>query len=314
MVLKRIALSGASGMVGRAIIQEMIARGVTGSLSSRKPVAFDHPSFSWSHWDLLEWKDPEELGDIFGDVDAVIHAGASVPTPAMTLGHKEMFDTNVRSCLALGEWAISCDIPLVYISGAIVYEDSEAELLEEASRIRAGGFGGFYGSTKFLAEQVLFALVEKGLRLTVLRPTSIYGPGMSKEKIIPKFLIKSMNGEQIRLRPPVKDKVNLIHSSDVARASIDVIESEVFGVFNLAGPSEVSIEEIADACVVNVGAGRTAVESEGDMTESTVRYRLSCRKANEKFGYEARIALSEGIRSILIEDFNEHLEETAKKG
>ncbi|SVB45561.1 uncharacterized protein METZ01_LOCUS198415, partial [marine metagenome] len=30
-------------MVGRAIIQEMIARGVTGSLSSRKPVAFDHP-------------------------------------------------------------------------------------------------------------------------------------------------------------------------------------------------------------------------------------------------------------------------------
>ena len=315
MVLNRVGLSGATGMLGRAIAREMIGRGITGSLSSRTTIDSNHSSFSWSHWDLTEWKNPEELGDVFGKIDAVIHAGASVPSPGMAvINHKEIFDANVRSCLALGEWAISEEIPLVYISGAIVYDNAEEDFLVETSPVRSGGFGGFYGSTKLLAEQVLFALQDKGLRLAVLRPTSIYGPGMHEEKMIPKFLSKLLNGEEIQLRPPIKDRINLIHSSDVARATIDVIECGGRGVFNLAGPSEVSIEEIANACVSAVGAGRVTVEPEEVLSEPTVRYRLSSRKAREKFGFEAKMTLPEGIHTILVEDFGGHLESVNENG
>ena len=68
MVLNRVGLSGATGMLGRAIAREMIGRGITGSLSSRTTIDSNHSSFSWSHWDLTEWKNPEELGDVFGKI------------------------------------------------------------------------------------------------------------------------------------------------------------------------------------------------------------------------------------------------------
>ena len=304
MVLSKVGLSGASGMVGGAIIREVLVRGMTGRLSSRKTPEVNHPSLHWSPWDLIEWKTPNGIDNIFSGVDAVIHAGASVPGSGPELSNKQLFDANVRSCLALGEWAIDREVPLVYVSGAVVYEDSGQDRMVETSPVNSTGLGGFYGSTKFLAEQVLFSLGEKGLDLIVLRPTSIYGPGLSKEKMIPKFLRKSLDGEEILLQPPVNDKINLIHSSDVARASLDAIESGVSGVFNLAGPSEVSIEEIANACVVNVGAGRVTIKPGVAPREPTIRYRVSCNKANEKFGYEAKIHLSEGIRTVLLQDFH----------
>ena len=69
MVLSKVGLSGASGMVGGAIIREVLARGMTGRLSSRKTPEVNHPSLHWSPWDLIEWKTPNGIDNIFSGVD-----------------------------------------------------------------------------------------------------------------------------------------------------------------------------------------------------------------------------------------------------
>ena len=45
-----------------------------------------------------------------------------------------------------------------------------------------------------------------------------------------------------------------------------------------------------------------------------MRYRLSSRKAREKFGFEAKMTLPEGIHTILVEDFGGHLESVNENG
>ena len=58
---------------------------------------------------------------------------------------REIFNANVRSCYAIGQWALERNIPMVYISGAIVYADILKQNQTEDSELGWNGFGGAYG-------------------------------------------------------------------------------------------------------------------------------------------------------------------------
>ena len=76
MVLKRVALTGASGMVGRHTIANLSDRLIDIVATSRSAPPFIPKGLIWREWDLREWKSPDELNDIFGPVDAILHVGS----------------------------------------------------------------------------------------------------------------------------------------------------------------------------------------------------------------------------------------------
>lgn len=293
MVLEKIGLTGATGMLGRHIYAALKSAGMEIFPTSRSI----HVSFA--KWDLCEWLSHDEFDAIFPEVDAIVHAGASV-NRSEEEGEAYMFNANVRACLNLGQWALSRNIPVIYISGAIVYEDSYALLQSESAMTGWKGLGGFYGFSKLLAEDVMLRLRQQGLKIAILRPTSIYGNNLHKEKLVQRFLGLAVSDQAIELSAPAEDRVDLIHAADVARAVISVLKHNKWDTFNLSSACPISIKELAQACIDVAGKGRISISSKTTSNyQSSVMYSLDCEYAAESLKWRPLVGIHLGLNMMI---------------
>ena len=291
--MAKVALTGSTGMVGRHM---------TALLEKNK---FNIVNVDREIWDLSEWKSFEELDAIFSGIDAVFHFGAYTPS-ASTANHKPdqrststIFDVNIRSCACLAEWASSRNIPVIFLSGATVYRDPHAFNILECAEKTTKTFGGFYGFSKYMAEQILDHYIATGLRAVILRPSSIYGTGMPKDRLIAAFVRLAEQGDVISIVEPVDNKINLIHASDVAHAALQAYEKRAWGTYNIAASRNVTINELANQCVELAGKGMVKVIQADSITAKFVRFDLNYDHAKNRFGYKPGVDIGEGIKGML---------------
>jgi len=298
MVLKNIALTGSSGMLGRHFIEIMVEKKISAQLTSRTSPKLLPNNVAWKFWDLVDWKTPDELDELFDNVDALIHAGAFVVTSQDPKKNQNLFDANVRACVNLSEWALVKDIPVVFISAATVYENPfKKQIVESDPLTTKESIGGFYGYSKLLAEKVFYYFMDKGLKLCILRPSSIYGYGISKKSLVSKWLYIAAQNKIIEISPPIDDTINLIHASDVSQAAMDALEQEAWGIYNIASQN-VRIKEIAKTCIDIVGKGKINISLINTSREPSQKYNLSYCKANETFGFYPRFSFNDGLAKM----------------
>jgi len=298
MVLSSIALTGASGMLGRHVAPALAAAGFQ-VIACARHNEWGAAVSEARVWDLTQWRSFDELDALFEGARAIVHAGAMVPKPGEPFNDARMFDANVRACLNLGEWALDRAVPVVHISGAIVYASSDREGIEETAPIGYSGLGGFYGLSKLLAEDMFRRLQQRGLRVAMLRPSSMYGAGLAATKMLSVFLAIAAKGGSIELTPPVDDRVDLIHAADVASAVVKVLGAEIWDTFNLASGHSVSVLDIANACIAAAGKGKIEVQDAGQgVRRPSRRFCLNCARAERDLGWAPRIALEQGIATL----------------
>ena len=297
MVLGRVGLTGATGMLGCHLQSALNAAGVdvvSVSRTSKDGVAV---------WDLAKWLKHDELDQLFSGVQAIVHAGALVQSTDQ-VDQSNMYDTNVRACFNLGQWALSRDIPLVHISGAIVYADPFLPIQDESAPLGFSGLGGFYGFSKLLAEDVLLRLRQQGLNLALLRPTSIYGHGIDERKMVKHFLSLALADNVIELSEPTEDRVDLVHAADIARAVVAVLRHESWNTLNLASGDPISIKALAEACVEVSGRGRIVISGHRPRdSRPKVTYSLNISRAKESLGWAPVIGISRGLKMLLSKQY-----------
>lgn len=297
MVMKKVGITGASGMVGRSFLDALSKHDIHSIATCRSTGKRSTGNSSWVKLDLSQWHERNELDGLFPDIDAFIHLGALVPkNESENHAYRELINVNTRSCIYLADWASSRNIPLVFLSSSTVYADPERDDIKESDGKTSGGLGGFYGFSKLLAEQSLQYFIRNGLRLCILRPSSIYGFGLPENKMIPKFIIDASQDHTIELQPPVDDKINLIHSHDVAEAMLQALENEAWGVFNIASEDYTTILEIAQTCVRVIGKGRVIIRDDNPVRPPIKRFGLNCDLAKECFNFHTHCNLEDGIR------------------
>lgn len=284
-------------MLGGHLLSECARLEITCRCASRsRPVALPRDS-AWARWDLCEEISQAALDDLFSGAQAIVHAGAAVPSAREAHTTGALFDANVRSALVLGEWARARSLPLVFISGAIVYASPDRVGIKESDEVGPGGSAGFYGFSKYLGELIFQQFARQGLRLCILRPSSIYGYGLDHTKMISNFLNASMRNEVIELVPPLADAVDLVHASDVARATIQALEHEAVGVYNIASGHMSKVRAVAETCLEIAGTGSIRTIGESDRSP-TRRFGLDCSAAQESFSYSPRMSLSRGLADM----------------
>jgi UDP-glucose 4-epimerase len=279
-----VAVTGAFGMTGRHIIDAL-------TRSSSRCIEVGR-----EQWDLRQWKDTDELDRVFGDAQAIVHVGAAVPSPGQAIPDKDIFDANVRACLCLGEWCLSRDRSLVLISGATVYASPTAIGIIEGAPLVTQPVSGLYGLSKLLAEQVLGTLAARGLRLGILRPSSVYGCGIPATRMVGSFLARAARGQDIVLKPSIDEKINLLHASDLGSAVKRLLDVGAWDIFNIAAAKASSVVEIAQTCVSVVGKGRVVLPIDANDNSGVTRYQLDYSKATAAFGYVPAIELAVGLR------------------
>ncbi|MDR3723641.1 MAG: TIGR01777 family oxidoreductase [Terracidiphilus sp.] len=230
-------LSGASGMLGTALLQELLQRN-TPTLQLVRSIRPN--GSSQIVWDPAAAVPVEHPSQIEGCRAAIHLSGANVGAQRWTSAYKrEMTESRVRTTRALAETLANLKNPpqTILVASAVgIYGDRGDEILDETSSQGSGFLAGLCRQWEQAAEPARAA----GIRVVHLRLGVILGPhGGALQKVLPLF--------RLGLGGPLgngRQWMSWISLADAVRAIFFAVESpQINGPLNLVSPSPVTNAE-----------------------------------------------------------------------
>jgi ADP-L-glycero-D-manno-heptose 6-epimerase len=169
-------VTGAAGFIGSNLVRALNDRG------ERNIIAVDNLATADKFrnlvdCDIADFVDKRDFlaglaaGDYDGAVDAVFHQGACSDT--MATDGRYVMENNYRYSVALLDFCINQDAPLVYASSAAVYGASSGFREERACEQPLN----VYGYSKFLFDQVVRRRLDDAIaQIAGFRYFNVYGP------------------------------------------------------------------------------------------------------------------------------------------
>ena len=186
-----IAVTGGTGFVGQALIEQARAQGVAVQALARKPQE-RRDGVDWIAGDL---GDRRGLARLVAGVEAVIHVAGLTHAQ----NSAEFEEANVAGTLAVIEAAHAAGVQrLVFVSSLSAREPGLSA----------------YGASKARAERVVKA---SGLDWTIVRPPTVYGP---RDKDVFELFRSAKWGV---IPTPKEGRSSLIHVDDLARLLLALV-------------------------------------------------------------------------------------------
>ncbi|MGA7987681.1 MAG: NAD(P)-dependent oxidoreductase [Candidatus Dormiibacterota bacterium] len=253
-----ILLTGASGFLGRRVVELMIAEGqdvVSLGRSAPEPTAASTVRFMAV--DLTDRDAVHRAAAAVGDVDGVIHLAALVPKTSSEDEAANAFACNVMGTVHLFEAFGRPGQANVFASTAEVYGLPESHApLDEDSPVRPRSW---YGASKAAAELYCTALERRGaMRMATLRFTVLYGAGDTISRAVPNFVRSAVQGDPIRIFGG-EELRDYLHVDDAARAVHLAWKHRITGTFNAGSGRGIAVRDAASA-ILHIAGGESAVE------------------------------------------------------
>ena len=262
----RLLVTGASGFVGRGLLDWLAARGHTGVATGRTPPAY-HPQ-GWSAACrgefLLGGRAAGPDGQHGGPFDALVHMEVKQHVPRPTPADVEEFRRgNVAGTRDWLEWAARQGVGRVVFTSSI--KAVPAQDGEEAVGVAADP-GSDYGRSKADAERLVqdWALAAPGRSAAILRPAPVYGPG--NEANLAAFVLQILAGRPCLVgrgdtRKSVVSRTNLAAAIEFAAAACgeaavrrEAVGRERLEVYNVSDLETHSLAELAGLVAEIAGA------------------------------------------------------------
>jgi len=247
----RIAITGASGNVGSALLRRLAERGghdVVGVVRRRPPEVEPFAGAEWHTVDLSRDEDAPALAAAFTGVDAVVHlAWGFQPT------HREDYlaELGVGGTRRVIEAVTSAGVPhLVHMSSVGAYSPKQDDMPVDESWPTDGMKTSMYSRHKAAAERLLDQLESErsGPVVTRLRP-GIVGQGSAGSALL-RYGLPGLVPRSLLSHVPVvpldrRLAIPMVHADDLAEATVLALESSAPGAFNVAAAPAVTAEDIA---------------------------------------------------------------------
>ncbi|MFM9086020.1 MAG: NAD-dependent epimerase/dehydratase family protein [Acidimicrobiia bacterium] len=212
---RRVAVTGAAGLIGGAVTARLAAAGDEVLGIDAKPSASHHRSVRWLTADV---RDDAVLDGLAAfRPDEVIHAaahpgGRSLAEPSTNVA------VNAHGSMRLFEWCADHGSSVTFLSSSVVYGRGDGRPLSEDSPLAPGTV---YGVGKVACEQWLRVLAEgRGLRWRVLRLFATYGaghePGLD-QGIVNVMLTQLRRGTTVVVKGSPDRVRDMVYVDDVAR-------------------------------------------------------------------------------------------------
>lgn len=290
-------MTGAQGMLGRHICSVLRDCGFKVLQVQRRQSKLRNTKC----WDLRKWLSNHDLDKVFEKAQAVVHAGALVETK-LTSETKTMYDINVRSCVNLAGWAFVRNIPIIFISTGAVYANTKKRKIVETDALGWNNSAKIYGFTKIMAEDALRRYQSRGLKLAVIRPSAVYGSGLSPRSIIAKFLNQASANNTLKIKEPVKDTLNFVHAYDVAMAIVKILKKKKWDTFNISGQKSISIYNLAKNCV-SIGKKRTIfIIKKIKCRQAEHNFNLNSNKAHKILNWMPQLNFKESLKKLYLKN------------
>jgi nucleoside-diphosphate-sugar epimerase len=212
----RVAVTGASGFIGRHVMRDLAARGDEVRAVARP---FERAS----------------LADRFRRVDVVVHLAGVVSATR----ESEYIDANVTSTRIVAEAVRDAGVRLVHISSLAAAGPAPATAPRREEDAPAPMTA--YGRSKLEGERAILAV--DGLRWTILRPGVVYGPG--DRALLPLF--RMARGALLPLVGRATAAYTCIHVGDLVQTIAAAIDRDVSGETMFVGhATPVSARELLE--------------------------------------------------------------------
>jgi len=239
--MKKLIITGASGLIGSNLISLLSGKWEIHALSRKEPVK-TNSSLHYHQMDLTKEVDFLQLPD---KVDAIIYLAQSEYFRDFPLKAPEIFQVNTVQMLRMLDYARRIGVSrFIYASSGGVYGSSEKSLAEEIS-IPASGNIGFYLSSK-LCSEIVAENYAAYMNIVLLRFFFVYGKGQKRGMLIPRLIDSVKDGYPITLQGKNGIRINPVHVSDAVRAIEEALSLEGCFRINVAGPDILSLREIGD--------------------------------------------------------------------
>jgi nucleoside-diphosphate-sugar epimerase len=231
-----VLLTGARGFVGRAVLDELVARGVPVQAVSRSACA-PQPGVTWHRADLL---DPGDRARLLAEARAprLIHCawevthGAFWTSPANDLWRAASRDLVAGFLAGGGQRVIGLGSCAEY-DAAAPGPWNEARPLAPATRYGREKAGLFSDLERIAGEKLLWA-----------RLFHLYGPGEDPQRLIPSLIAALRDGRpaEVRAARLVRDYASTAH---VARGLVRLLDSPASGAMDIGSGEARTLGQLA---------------------------------------------------------------------
>lgn len=228
--LKRVAVLGCKGMLGRALGEELVRQDV-------KPLLLDLPAF-----DIAE---PQSVRWLFGSVkpDVVVNAAGYTNVDGAESEAEPAERANVTGPRLLAEATAESGCVLVHVSTDYVFDGTKREPYTERDQPSPKGV---YARTKFEGER---AVRRSGARHLIVRTAWLYAPW--GRNFVLAILGKAKEGEPLRV---VGDQQGSpTYAPDLACAILDLVAGEAEGTVNVVNSGATTWFDLAAEAVKLAG-------------------------------------------------------------
>lgn len=290
--MKKILITGSNGFLGKKIASRLTSE-------NYKVIGFDKVDKNNS----MEYKfikgnflDLEVVKKALSDVDLCIHAGAVSNLNYAKNNFLKTIDVNVKGAGNVAKVCEKYDIPLVYISSCCVYGSTNSYPTAEGDKKNPVEI---YGCTKFAGEQIVRGLKNtSNLDATILRYSTVYGPGMRPSLAIYIFLKNAIEGRTLQIHGSGKQTRSFIYIEDLIDATMNVIERDIRGeVINIAGGEEISIYELSKKVLDLTGRDfQENIEFVEDRPGQIMKENIDISKAKKLLNWKPKIDIDKGLK------------------
>lgn len=303
-----VAITGATGFIGRHLITHLASRGTTVRAVVRPDSPRQAPPEAITVRAPL---DRDALTPAFAGADIVVHLAGVVASSR----HDVFDDVNVRGTKAVAEAAQRAGARLIHVSSQAAAGPAPAAAPRTESDPPRPLTA--YGRSKLAGERVVES--TGGLEWTILRPGAVYGPG--DRAMLPLFQLVSGRVMPVVGRPDAS--FMFVHVRDVVAAIAAAMATTRPGeTFFVGHPRPVAAQDLVDVISRVVGnrplsvtvppplawLAAQACEAIGRMTGRTMplnasRYAEMCAEGfvcrvdrlRDRLGVEAQVSLDEGL-------------------
>ncbi|MDB2487725.1 GDP-mannose 4,6-dehydratase [Alphaproteobacteria bacterium] len=305
--MKNILITGAAGFVGSHVFDLLVDRFPESTIT-----VVDKMTYAASHMNIpLCFEDDVKYNLIVGDLsdqqftmdivkgkDLVVHLAAESHVSRSFDNSLQFSKSNVIGTHTLIE---ACRIHgvkrIIHVSTDEVYGEKAYGCFNETDALSPTNP---YSATKAAGDMIINSYIKSfSTPVVTVRANNIYGTRQYPEKIIPRFVLRALNGMPLTLHGDGSNLRHYLSAIDFAEAIYVLIKKgEVGQIYNIASDQEFSNRDIADMITAGVGDQSLKIIQVNDRPFNDSRYAVDDTKIRN-LGWSCSGNLEEDLPKLI---------------
>ncbi len=295
-----VLITGGAGFIGSNIAEEIPGAKILDNLSTANKESISFVRDSGFHLISGSVNNYDLLLEVLKDVDIVYHQAAVPSVPRSIEDPITTNEANIGGTLTLLKACVDSGVSkIIYASSSSVYGDTptlpKVETMPPAPKSP-------YAVSKLIGEHYMRVFSELyGITTISLRYFNVFGPRQNLESqyaaVIPKFVRAALLDKPITIYGDGNQTRDFTYVKDVVSANMKASRSPDSGVYNIAGGTQTTINDLATMIIDLTGSNSEVTylpERRGD-----VKHSLADISRAKEIGWKPKYDLKKGLKEYI---------------